>query len=205
MAFALTEIANLIGANFGVSFAWSGETARLDRSLCFNLEPKLVRKYLEWFYPSGLQIRSRRLTNFAEKIILPKNLLMTEAQYDLQCPDRPRHAVSMFIYQEDKPAFDLKMWRREGRPDFTSREIGLLNSLKPFLTRALQREIQYNQGLTPRECDVATLVARGCTDRDIARVLGIGFGTVRTHVNKALQKRSCANRAELAASMGRGR
>ena len=57
--------------------------------------------------------------------------------------------------------------------------------------------------LTPREQEVAGLVARGCTDRDIARVLGIGFGTVRTHLTNAMHKSGCANRAELAAAIAR--
>jgi DNA-binding NarL/FixJ family response regulator len=59
------------------------------------------------------------------------------------------------------------------------------------------------RGLTPRESEVAGLVARGCTDRDIARILGIGFGTVRNHVTNAMAKSGCANRAELAASVAR--
>jgi DNA-binding NarL/FixJ family response regulator len=54
-----------------------------------------------------------------------------------------------------------------------------------------------------RECEIAALVARGCTDRDIARILGIGFGTVRTHITKAMSKTGCANRAELAAAIAR--
>jgi DNA-binding CsgD family transcriptional regulator len=43
----------------------------------------------------------------------------------------------------------------------------------------------------------------GCTDRDIARILGIGFGTVRTHITNAMSKTGCANRAELAAAVAR--
>ena len=57
--------------------------------------------------------------------------------------------------------------------------------------------------LTPRGSEIAALVARGCTDRDIARILGIGFGTVRTHITKAMSKTGCANRAELAAAIAR--
>jgi DNA-binding NarL/FixJ family response regulator len=52
---------------------------------------------------------------------------------------------------------------------------------------------------------VVALVARGCTDRDIARILGIGFGTVRTHLSNAMDKSGCANRAELAAAISRQR
>ena len=58
-------------------------------------------------------------------------------------------------------------------------------------------------GLTPRESDVAALVARGCTYRDISRILGIGFGTVRTHITNAMSKTGCSNRAELAAAIAR--
>jgi DNA-binding NarL/FixJ family response regulator len=50
---------------------------------------------------------------------------------------------------------------------------------------------------------VATLLARGCTDRDIAHILGIGFGTVRSHLANAMSKSGCANRAELAAAIVR--
>ena len=45
--------------------------------------------------------------------------------------------------------------------------------------------------------------SRGCTDRDIARILGIGFGTVRTHITNAMSKTGCSNRAELAAAIAR--
>jgi DNA-binding CsgD family transcriptional regulator len=72
------------------------------------------------------------------------------------------------------------------------------------LRRALLRFEGHN-GLTPRENEVVALVARGCTDRDIARVLGIGFGTVRTHLTNAMAKSGCSNRAELAAAISRPR
>jgi DNA-binding NarL/FixJ family response regulator len=57
--------------------------------------------------------------------------------------------------------------------------------------------------LTVRERQVATLVAEGRRDREIADRLGIGFGTVRTHLNRALDKLGCANRTELAATLSR--
>jgi len=50
---------------------------------------------------------------------------------------------------------------------------------------------------------IVALIARGCTDRDIARSLGIGFGTVRTHIANAMTKTGCANRAALAAAIAR--
>lgn len=52
--------------------------------------------------------------------------------------------------------------------------------------------------LSPREAQVALLAAKGLTDRDLAQVLGIGFATVRTHLDAALRKTGASNRAELA-------
>jgi DNA-binding NarL/FixJ family response regulator len=59
--------------------------------------------------------------------------------------------------------------------------------------------------LTDRERQVAELVARGYRDADIARLLNIGFATVRTHLNKAMEKNSWSNRAEVPAAVGQGR
>lgn len=50
-------------------------------------------------------------------------------------------------------------------------------------------------GLTERESDVARLVAAGYTDKDVARTLGIGVPTVRTHLRRVMAKKGVANRA----------
>ena len=53
--------------------------------------------------------------------------------------------------------------------------------------------------LTHREREVATLVARGLTNRRIASELGIAERTVTTHVGKILKKLGLESRAQLAA------
>ena len=50
------------------------------------------------------------------------------------------------------------------------------------------------QGLTPRELDVLSLVAAGQTDRDIAAELKIGSRTVHTHVRSILSKMGVGTR-----------
>ncbi|URK86397.1 helix-turn-helix transcriptional regulator (plasmid) [Rhizobium sp. RCAM05350] len=61
-----------------------------------------------------------------------------------------------------------------------------------------------SEKLTIREREIAFLVARGCRDRDIGDMLGISFSTVRTHLNRAMEKKGCSNRAELAAMVMTG-
>ena len=53
--------------------------------------------------------------------------------------------------------------------------------------------------LTPREREVAELIARGLTNRQIATRLFIAERTVDTHAGRIMAKLGCANRAQVAA------
>ena len=60
-------------------------------------------------------------------------------------------------------------------------------------------------GLTPREEEVATLVARGLTNREIASELSISEHTVATHVTKILKRLGLNSRSRPSAWVaGRG-
>ena len=50
--------------------------------------------------------------------------------------------------------------------------------------------------LTPREREVARLMARGLTNPQIAEELGIGFGTAKTHVSQVIAKLGVSTREE---------
>src|SRR6059058_4359970 len=52
--------------------------------------------------------------------------------------------------------------------------------------------------LTPRELDVVTLVGEGRANKEIARELGIGERTTRTHVSNILRKLGLTSRTQLA-------
>jgi DNA-binding NarL/FixJ family response regulator len=51
--------------------------------------------------------------------------------------------------------------------------------------------------LTPREREVSTLVAKGYTNRQVARELGISPKTVEKHVSALLEKLSLTNRSQV--------
>ncbi len=51
--------------------------------------------------------------------------------------------------------------------------------------------------MTPREYQVAMLVARGWTNKEVARQLGVTDGTVKLHVHNILQKLGARNRYAL--------
>ncbi|HKI02563.1 MAG TPA: response regulator transcription factor [Thermoanaerobaculia bacterium] len=73
--------------------------------------------------------------------------------------------------------------------------------LPPHLTRRLLNHLKPRQGqevLTGREQDVLNLLARGWSNREIARELGVTDITVRTHVSHVIGKLGVSNRVEAA-------
>ncbi|MBU0516846.1 MAG: helix-turn-helix transcriptional regulator [Proteobacteria bacterium] len=57
--------------------------------------------------------------------------------------------------------------------------------------------LRQEHGLSPREAEVCLLAAKGLTDGEIARVLGVSFHTVRTYLNNSFLKLDVTNRTEL--------
>jgi DNA-binding CsgD family transcriptional regulator len=51
--------------------------------------------------------------------------------------------------------------------------------------------------LSPRERELLTLLAQGCTDAQIADQLCISIRTVRSHLDRIRDKTSCRRRADL--------
>jgi DNA-binding NarL/FixJ family response regulator len=52
--------------------------------------------------------------------------------------------------------------------------------------------------LTPREYQVAMLVARGLSNREVARKLGISYGTAKLHVHRIYKKLGVKNKVSAA-------
>ena len=67
--------------------------------------------------------------------------------------------------------------------------------LRPSRARAAEFD-----ALSPRELEVAALVAKGLRNKEIAEVLTIKLGTAKDHVHKILVKTGFGTRAEVAAA-----
>lgn len=68
----------------------------------------------------------------------------------------------------------------------------------PPLALASRRNSPVFAGLTAREQDVASLVAEGCANRDIAARLYIAETTVKDHVHNILRKTGLRSRVAIA-------
>ena len=56
---------------------------------------------------------------------------------------------------------------------------------------------EWSKALSPREREVALLVARGLTNKEVARELGLCDGTVKIHLHSIFQKLGAKSRYNL--------
>jgi DNA-binding NarL/FixJ family response regulator len=68
---------------------------------------------------------------------------------------------------------------------------------------AAQRQGNGNAGLTPREREIAALIADGLSNKQIARRLSIELATVKNHVHNILRKLGVSRRDQIAARLRR--
>jgi DNA-binding NarL/FixJ family response regulator len=108
-------------------------------------------------------------------------------------PLRDAHVIAARIGA--KPlAGELELLAQRARLDLAPPDAGSPGG-EPALAEIL--------GLTPREADVLTLVARGYTNREIATTLVISVKTASVHVSHILRKLGVPNRLEAAATIYR--
>jgi DNA-binding NarL/FixJ family response regulator len=130
----------------------------------------------------------------------------------LAAADRHRSEIGLELEPHELEAYNRAVEQAHaelGDQAFqTAWSLGHAMSLREVADHALSRELDLatgkspgleHEGLTPREQEVATLVAQGLTNRQIASELTIAERTVTTHVAKILKKLRLESRAQLAA------
>jgi two-component system nitrate/nitrite response regulator NarL len=73
-----------------------------------------------------------------------------------------------------------------------------LSVITPALAGEMARGRRNGDALTPREKEIATCVARGLSNKHVARQLNISEGTVKMHLHNIYGKIGVSNRTELA-------
>ncbi|WP_334006589.1 helix-turn-helix transcriptional regulator [Burkholderia cepacia] len=200
----LPAITQLIRADFAASFDCDEHTGLWRNGFAYNVDPQQIARYEAWFQhidPVTPQLRARRVATCVDEVVSRRELERTEFYNDFLRREGMHHGINVYALDGATHVGDLRIWRAQGRPDFTERDKLLLNGIEPFFRRALLRRRHACTGLTGRESDVARLVAAGYTDKDVARTLGIGLSTVRTHLRRVMAKKGVANRASLAAAL----
>lgn len=82
----------------------------------------------------------------------------------------------------------------------TGHDVRVTNTTDRVVATITRRRDGRLTGLTPREHQVATVVAAGYTNRQIAVALDISVATVKDHVHSILTKSGVENRSQLIAA-----
>jgi two-component system, NarL family, response regulator LiaR len=69
-------------------------------------------------------------------------------------------------------------------------------ALEPFALNTANTARQQTLGITARELEILTLVARGFSNREIATQLFVSENTVKTHCTRAFDKLGAARRTQ---------
>ncbi len=95
--------------------------------------------------------------------------------------------------------------RAKGDPPFSERERLLLTLMRPHLAELRDRVEAGRRtipALTDRQVELLRLVARGATNRQVARDLGVSEGTVRKHLENIYARLDVHSRTEALARAG---
>jgi DNA-binding CsgD family transcriptional regulator len=115
-----------------------------------------------------------------------------------------RDRCSLRVWLPAPPGRARTIYLERGKRDFGERDRSLLELLRPFLIRLVERADRRRQGdaraiLTPRELEILKWIGRGRTTREIATVLVLSPHTVRKHVERILEKLGARTRSEAVA------
>lgn len=199
----LENVCALLQAEFAASCIWSPASNTSSHGVSWNIDDRAMREHAStWQYidPITPLLRAKQRPTLVDEVMSARELKKSAFYNEFLKPCGMHHGVNVYFLRDGEDVGDLRIWRAKGTPPFGQRELHLLHLLEPWFARALPKRDK-TPLLTAREQEVVDLVCKGLCDKEVARLLNIGFTTVRTHLNHALKKLDCANRTELASRL----
>ncbi len=124
-------------------------------------------------------------------------VMLTVSDQDEDVATALRFGADGYLLKDMEPEFLLASLRRAARG-----EVVISEQLTPILARILGRENPHAAAsaadLTGREREILRLIARGLSNKMIARRLDITEGTIKVHVKNLLRKLGLRSRVEAA-------
>jgi DNA-binding CsgD family transcriptional regulator len=207
-----SSLLDLLDADLYASYVWNQHRRAFERGVAINLDDAYVEKYQNYFqhrHASTAHRWVRSGVSAVSAVVPRRDLMKTEIYNDFLRPSGHGHGINLFAFDGRHSIGDIRIWRRNGRPDFSRDETELLALIEPGFTRALKRTERAARSterpgprfakLSPREAAIAELAAQGLADKEIARRLNVSFATVRAHLDNAFAKLGVRNRTQLVA------
>ncbi|WP_027946743.1 helix-turn-helix transcriptional regulator [Amycolatopsis taiwanensis] len=191
-------LCRMLGADIFVSYVCDSSGPYAD-PIQINLSDDMLRAYDRRFrHVDDLtpKLFARRRTS----TVTPAGRASEEFVHDFLHRSDMYHGMNYFPAAAAPGSVDLRLWRGRGSASFTAEDARVLQSFGDLIVRLWPRENPAERGpLTPRETQIAELVAAGQSDKEIISALDISLPTLRTHLRHAFAKTGAPNRAALAA------
>ena len=123
------------------------------------------------------------------------------------------HQVALYFRAAGGLRAMIALFRARGAPDFDRDEIRALRQLHPLIAHAYANSVGSNPAgapsppmpaLTPREAEVAALIALGASNAEIATALTVEQATVKAHLSQIYAKFGLRSRTQLALRLNTG-
>lgn len=220
-------LAELMHADYVASFVWDADAQRFGQGVCCRSDETHLRLYESQYQfsdPIAVRLHPLRSPTRVTQVMAQRDLVQSEFFDRFLDTGSMYWGVNLYAHDGRRDLGDLRIWRARAKSDFDSNELDMLRLLYPCLVNALTaaegtpsglasvagassmpapraEQLRLQHGLSAREAQVATLVARGHSDKEIARLAGVGFASVRTYLSNVLRKTGCSNRKALIAQL----
>lgn len=216
------DLLDLLQADHFASYTWDEAAQHFGDRAAIHMDDANLQAYEQYYQyrdPITHQLRQRRAPTLVTQILPQQELMKTEFFNDFLARDGLHHGVNLFAWDGERNLGDLRIWRGGQRGPFDRDTLDLLRLVQPAFTGALRRLRDRPvaattastaaaaaampaspdpwQGLNGRAREIAQALCAGWPDKKIAAELGIGYSTVRTHVDALFERFGVHNRTEL--------
>jgi DNA-binding CsgD family transcriptional regulator len=195
----------LLGADHFASYVWDAGAGAFGGRIAIHMGDANLARYEAWYQyrdPVTFLLQSRRHATLVSEVMPRGEFLRTEFYNDFLSRDGLCWGINLHAFDGDQALGDLRIWRGRGRQEFDERDKQLLDLLEPAFAAALRRARAARGGalalLSPREREVALCIARGLTNKEIARELGLSLPSVNTYLSRIFEKTGVRRRSALA-------
>jgi DNA-binding CsgD family transcriptional regulator len=207
-------LVDLLRADHFASFVWDEPSRRFGNGVWLAMDAANLARYDGWFQyndPITFALQARRHATLVSEVMPHRELQRTEFFNDFLARDGLHWGINLHAFDGGRALGDLRIWRGKHRREFEPHDKALLDLIEPAFIAALRRAqpppaaasttraaLANRAAPSPRELAVARCVARGLTDKQIARELGLAVSSVRTYLGRLSDKAGVQRRAGLA-------
>lgn len=185
-------IRSLLEAKPDLTIVGEAENGQMAVDLALSLKPDVVLMDVRMPIMDGVAA-TRILQERAPDI---KVLVLTTFDDDEYVTQAIRCGAKGYLLK-DTPSTELADAIRAVHKGYTQFGPGLFEKTLQRAPAPIEHPPEYTQ-LTPREQEVLQLIAKGCSNREIAEQLYISERTVKNHVNSVLRQLNLRDRTQVA-------